>query len=133
MTSLIDGTAQQELTFNGYQAGAMRTWNVHTPRREQVANACMGLAGEVGEVIEPLKKHLYHGKGAPDVVALTKELGDVLYYLSVVAALFNVSLQDVADTNKAKLDARWPNGFRAGSIDTIDNHAEAYTSMGGRL
>lgn len=42
---------------------------------------CFGLSGEAGEVVELVKKHLYHGKPL-DPGKFHLELGDVLWYLN---------------------------------------------------
>ena len=76
-------------------------------------NAALGLAGEVGEVIELIKKERFHGVLA-NTHTLRKELGDVLFYLSWVANLYGVSLSSVAQTNIQKLRERYPNGFVSG-------------------
>jgi NTP pyrophosphatase (non-canonical NTP hydrolase) len=95
---------------------AARTWNTDPQRRDRIANATLGLAGEVGEVVEPIKKHLFHGRSL-DIGNLTKELGDVLYYVAILADELGITLEDVATTNTLKLRERYPNGFRTGSTD----------------
>jgi NTP pyrophosphatase (non-canonical NTP hydrolase) len=103
------------MNFNDYQLAAQRTWNNRDLTKEQrLSNACLGLAGEVGEVLEPIKKYLYHGKPLPEAEVLIKELGDVLYYASVLANELGITFDVVAETNIAKLKARHPNGFRGG-------------------
>lgn len=97
--------------FNLYQMDAARTINPTQSRDGNLANFALGLAGEVGEVCEPIKKHLYHGKKL-DLVAMRKELGDVLWYLSSVCFVLNLDLAEVAAENIAKLKARWPDGFK---------------------
>lgn len=47
--------------------------------------ACFGLDGESGEVVELVKKHLFHGKPIQPAVFYL-ELGDVLWYLNFCAA-----------------------------------------------
>jgi NTP pyrophosphatase (non-canonical NTP hydrolase) len=63
-----------------------------------------GLAGETGEVMEHLKKHVRDGK--LDVDALALELGDVLYYLTRIGQEFGLSLADIQERNQLKLIAR---------------------------
>lgn len=69
-----------------------------------------GLTGESGEVADLIKKHFGHGHEL-DRDKLKKELGDVLWYLARLSAEFGILLSDVADSNIAKLRARYPNGF----------------------
>ena len=72
----------------------------------------MGLNGEAGECIDVLKKHDFQGH----VLATDKildELGDVLWYVAEAAIGINVSLEEIAQHNIAKLRARYPAGFSA--------------------
>ena len=80
------------------------------PRPERLAHWALGLAGEAGETDEMIKKHLFH-EHELDHEALVKELGDVLWYLAVLAKELDVELEEVAETNIAKLKKRYPNGF----------------------
>ena len=68
----------------------------------------MGLAGEVGEILSEYKKRLrdQHSYGLFRD-RMTEELGDLLWYLSNVAAKFGVSLEQVARSNLEKIEARW--------------------------
>jgi NTP pyrophosphatase (non-canonical NTP hydrolase) len=70
----------------------------------------MGLAGEAGEVVDVLKKHLHHNHPL-DVAKVTKELGDVLWYCAALASALEVDLGAVAQANIDKLRARYPDGF----------------------
>lgn len=70
----------------------------------------MGLAGEAGETADYLKKVLGHGHPL-DLPRIEKELGDVLWYLAVLANSFGLSLNQVAKTNVEKLRTRYPEGF----------------------
>ena len=63
-----------------------------------------GLAGETGEVLELLKKHVRDGE--IDTYALLLELGDVLHYLTRIAAEYGFSLPQVMDANVVKLEQR---------------------------
>lgn len=71
---------------------------------------CLGLAGEVGEVLDMVKKAYGHGKPL-DVAALKKEFGDTRWYGAVLEHAFGFQSSDVAQTNVDKLVARYPNGF----------------------
>ena len=100
------------MTLDEYQADAMRTMARREPVAAELDRAIMGLGltGESGEVAELLKKNLGHGHELnPD--ALTKELGDVLWYVSAIATQHGLSLGTIADQNIAKLRIRYPEGF----------------------
>ena len=63
-----------------------------------------GLAGETGEVMELLKKHVRDGR--IDRQELLLELGDVLHYLTRIAAEYGLTLIEVMDANRKKLEQR---------------------------
>jgi NTP pyrophosphatase (non-canonical NTP hydrolase) len=71
---------------------------------------CLGLAGEVGETLDLLKKHFGHGKPL-DLDKLKKELGDVRWYGAALEHSFGFKSSDVALTNISKLRSRYPTGF----------------------
>lgn len=100
------------MNFSEYQQAAARTMaNVSDDRDEKgLAVYALGLAGETGEVVELIKKHVGHGHDL-DEAKLSKELGDVLWYLSAVATYLEISLDDVAELNIQKLKKRYPEGF----------------------
>lgn len=80
----------------------------------------LGVAGEAGEVADKVKKVLRDDGGAlsPEVkVALLKELGDVLWYITACADEMGYTLEDVADANIKKLTSRRDRGVLGGSGD----------------
>lgn len=98
-----------EYCFSDYQREAMRTAQ-DRPMREAIDEAVFGLVGETGEVVDVLKKSLFHGHEL-DKQSLIKELGDVLWYVAYLADVFNINLNKVAEQNIDKLTARYPEGF----------------------
>lgn len=70
----------------------------------------LGLGGESGEVMELFKKHIGHGHDL-DKLKLTKELGDVLWYISAIATGLGLDLDLIAQHNIDKLKARYPDEF----------------------
>ncbi len=93
-----------------YQRLAARTANNALDERERLADAAAGLAEEAGEVLGLVRKHIYMGHEL-DRQRLTQELGDVLWCLSAVAGAVGVTLDEVAESNLAKLRARYPDGY----------------------
>lgn len=69
-----------------------------------------GLAGEAGEVVDLLKKSVFHGH-AFDKDKLVKEVGDILWYCTRMCVALGVELEDVMQGNLDKLKARYPEGF----------------------
>lgn len=80
----------------------------------------LALCGEAGEVAEKIKKIIRDQNGKmyhTDVEAITLELGDVLWYLSVMATKLGVSLEKVAALNLDKINNRLEHGTLHGSGD----------------
>jgi NTP pyrophosphatase (non-canonical NTP hydrolase) len=73
----------------------------------------LGASAEMGEAVEIIKKCLLQGKPFTDdaKVHLTKELGDVLYYIGQFCIAMNVSFEEIMQINYEKLSARYPEGI----------------------
>lgn len=67
--------------------------------------AILGLSGEVGELHQILAKSVRDGVPI-DLSLLQKELGDILWFISVIAADFGFKLQEVGMGNLEKLERR---------------------------
>lgn len=97
------------MTFDEYQKQALTTAdNAYEPLMEKTIWA-MGVAGEAGEVVEKWKKIVaYHdGKITDETLReLSKELGDVVWYIAVFAHSLGLSLEDVMQQNVEKLKSR---------------------------
>lgn len=101
------------MNLRDYQRAAARTAGQHSDPKLEIMNHSMGLAGETGELIDLLKKDLFHGR--PAIQAdLESEAGDVLWYLSNLCYALEIDLQRVAENNIKKLRARYPDGFVKG-------------------
>lgn len=92
-----------------FQKSVARTMR-DLPYAEHLCNAAMGLSGEAGEVVDILKKHLFHGR-ILDVRHLREEMGDTLFYIAAVCNRLNIDIADVMQENTAKLLKRYPSGF----------------------
>lgn len=76
--------------------------------------AMLGLLGEVGEVADVLKKNIIYadmskfeakyGMSVKDKVK--DEMGDILYQYCVLAAQFQLTIDDIIEYNVEKLNAR---------------------------
>jgi len=103
-----------------YQQDAARTIGGTTSPDDTLTLAALGLAGEVGEAVELVKKYLYHGRPL-DKAKFAKELGDVLWYLAAAATGAGLDLGIIATVNMEKLHLRYPNGFsHAASAARVD-------------
>lgn len=66
----------------------------------------IGLAGEMGEFANVVKKLLRDGLSDEKINKLVDELGDTLWYVARCACELGVTLEDVANINLAKLAKR---------------------------
>lgn len=98
------------MNINEYQKLAMTTLNPGLDKKDLLINSVMGLCGEAGETIDIVKKHLFHGHEL-DREHLTKELGDIAWYLAEAATALDIPLEKIFQDNIEKLKKRYPEGF----------------------
>jgi NTP pyrophosphatase (non-canonical NTP hydrolase) len=98
------------MTLDDYQAAATRTTNPKLSDKERLLDAAAGLAEEAGEILGLTRKHAYQSHPLQRE-KLQTELGDALWCLAITAQSAGISLEQVAATNVAKLQARYPQGY----------------------
>lgn len=79
------------------------------PSTLRILYPSLGLAGETGEVCEKIKKVYRDRNGiftAKDIEEISKELGDVLWYIQAICNDLGISMQDIAEKNVDKLLSR---------------------------
>jgi NTP pyrophosphatase (non-canonical NTP hydrolase) len=107
------------MNLNDYQTAALRT-AAPKDKKNEFFHLVLGLVGESGEIAEKVKKIVRDqdsDTSKVDAEDLKKELGDVMWYVAVLADHFNISLDDVAEMNIAKLASRQQRGVLGGSGD----------------
>ncbi|CAN5717476.1 nucleoside triphosphate pyrophosphohydrolase family protein [soil metagenome] len=105
------------MTFNDYQQKALET---ASDKQNELFHRILGLVGETGEIAEKMKKIVRdHDSDFSrlDKADMTKELGDVLWYVATLADYLDIKLDDIAEVNVAKLAERKSRGTLAGSGD----------------
>ena len=71
------------MTLSEYLETCLGTW-AKRDAGDRLRNAALGIAGEAGEIIEVVKKSLYHGKLSDECRVLAQgEIGDLFYYIIV--------------------------------------------------
>ena len=113
-------------TFDEYEKCALST-AVYPEVGSNTVYPAMGLAGESGEALEVVKKYLRINDDDPragdmkhDAQARGKalhEIGDALWYLTLMARELGSSLHEVAEMNAVKLGARLEHGTLIGEGD----------------
>ncbi|HET6924940.1 MAG TPA: nucleoside triphosphate pyrophosphohydrolase family protein [Candidatus Saccharimonadales bacterium] len=108
------------MTFDEYQQQAIKTNLTNDDRFKELMQQVLGLADESGEVLAKFKKWI-RDDGADfdklDLANIKKEMGDVLWYIAVIAHDLGISLDDLAQTNIDKLASRHQRGTLRGSGD----------------
>lgn len=111
------------MDFNEYQELTHKTAG-YAKAGEDFIYPALGLTGEAGEVADKIKKHIRDDniKVPADLsheqrMELTKELGDVLWYIAQLSAQIGVDLETVAKTNIEKTHSRFDRNQISGSGD----------------
>ena len=90
------------------------------PREQAIIYPTLGLTGEAGEVANKVKKIIRDGTSKNNenlVQEISAEIGDCLWYISVLADDIGVKLSDIANSNLEKLENRKKKGTIHGSGD----------------
>ena len=91
------------------------------PREQAIIYPTLGLTGEAGEVANKVKKIIRDDGNKINeglVQEISAEIGDCLWYISVLADDIGIKLSDIANANLIKLANRKEKGTIHGSGDT---------------
>ena len=128
MTVMSQGrqTAREKFNLQEYQKWTKTTENGRVASwdwERQLAYFGLGIAGESGEVAEKIKK-LFRDCEDPDGSLdsgyreiIGKELGDVLWYVTRIASVVGLDLQDLFEANVSKIEDRKARGTIEGNGD----------------
>lgn len=108
------------MTLDDYQKQALTTVIASDSEFRDLLHWVLGINGEAGEIAEKLKKIIRDKDGKvseADRTELVAEIGDVLWYLAVLAHHLGVSFDTVAKSNLNKLSSRKARGVLGGSGD----------------
>src|SRR5690348_13315507 len=107
------------MNLDDYQKQALRTARPKEAK-DEIFHLLLALCGESGEIAEKAKK-IIRDKGSDfsewDRDDIVKELGDVLWYVAVIANYFDISMGEVGEKNIAKLADRLQRDMIRGSGD----------------
>lgn len=108
------------MDFNEYLQRSAATDKIDDPR-DALRIGLMGIAGEAGTILSEAKKSLRDDEPIPGLKAiLAEELGDLLWYVALVARRLQIDLNDVAKANLEKTQELWSSSLP--DPPTYDNH-----------
>ncbi len=108
------------MELNEYQKKALST--AFHPEKTKVIYSALGLASEAGEVLGKIKKWIRGDDGEGPMseerrLGLRAEVGDVLWYVAVLADDLGFELDEIARLNIEKLSLRKEKGTLRGDGD----------------
>lgn len=102
-----------------------------TPIHAHLNHMAMLIAGEVGELVDAIKKHTIYGKEL-DFVNVIEELGDIEFALEAIRKSLEINRDEALAMNMEKLMKRYPEGkfsnadaqARADKVEEGDAHKQ---------
>lgn len=81
-----------------------------TPSQCELLHAAIGVAGEAGELLDAVRKHVFDGQPL-DGDNIIEELGDLNFYLEAACQAIGVTREEIEQENQAKLSKRYEGGY----------------------
>lgn len=81
-----------------------------TPEMSHLWHIGSALMEEAAETYAPIGKHVVKNKPL-DAAKIKKEAGDTLFFLVALCSHFGWTLEELQQSNREKLEARFPNGY----------------------
>lgn len=81
-----------------------------TPEKADAMHAAIGVAGEAGELLDAVKKHVIYNKPL-DRENVIEELGDLEFYMEQLRQNVGITREETLEANISKLEIRY-NGLR---------------------
>lgn len=107
------------MDFKEYQDKAVQT--AVYGAGSKIIYPALGLGNEAGEVLGKIKKVLRDNNGEyskEQILGISDEIGDVLWYMAALARDLDVNLDDIAENNLRKLKDRQSRNVIHGSGDS---------------
>ena len=102
------------MNLKEYQEFCKQTAKKFENKELEIATWGLGIAGEAGDVASCIKKTFAH-KNPIGIKGIRENLGDTLWYMSMICNFFNWDFGEILNENAEKLKKRYPQGF------TIEN------------
>ena len=91
-------------------------------KNSRLLHGVLGISGESGELLDSVKKTIIYGKEL-DLTNIKEEVGDILWYISLILSAIDSSFDEVMQLNQDKLNKRYPNGYtNSNAIKRLDKN-----------
>jgi len=97
------------------------TQRLQSKKLIRLLHAALGISTEAGEILDALKKKVFYNKEL-DEVNLKEEMGDLFWYLAIMADTMNLDFEQAMETNLKKLKIRY--GAKFSSERAISRNLE---------
>ena len=110
--AFVDGVTSEGSKSNDVYMRTIATLANHGMDVPRLSTASIGLAGEVGEFNDIVKKIFFQGKeyNTENKEKLESELGDIMWYWAQACMALNLDPYTVLQKNVKKLESRYPGG-----------------------
>lgn len=81
-----------------------------TPAKADLMHMAVGVAGESGELLDAVKRHVFYNKPL-DRENVVEELGDLEFYMEGLRQRAGITREETLLKNIEKLDIRYARGF----------------------
>ena len=109
--------AKKQTIYNKHQGLYAMAEDAHrlkdfkpTPEQCELLHAAIGIAGEAGELLDAVRKHVFDGQPL-DGDNIIEELGDLCFYLEAAMQAIKMKRADIEELNMAKLFERYKDGY----------------------
>lgn len=79
------------------------------PKKAEAMHMAIGVAGEAGELLDAIKKHVIYNKPL-DINNLIEELGDIEFFIEGIRQIFSLNRVNILEENIYKLSKRYGSG-----------------------
>lgn len=118
--------------FSEYMKRAAATDQFGADTQRALRIGLFGVAGEAGSVVSEAKKWFRDDGPLPDLEArVSEELGDLLWYVAMVARRLGLDLNEIAEQNINKTEANWSNELP--ELPTYDDHEHEHQKLLRRM
>ena len=115
--SIVLDLAKKQTIYNKHQGLYAMAEDAHrlkdfkpTPSKCELIHAAIGIAGEAGELLDAVRKHVFEGQPL-DRENVIEELGDLCFYLEAAMQVIGVSRVEIDAYNMTKLSKRYEGGY----------------------